>query len=528
MTKAKMENITRMATVLMDSNDAIIMQDFNGKILAWNRGAKDIYGYTEAEALEMNINNIVAESDREVALTLIEKIKHGEIVKSFELKRKTKDGRIIDVWLTITLLNDEKGEPSLIATTERDITERKLALKEKEKQAAELIIANKELHFQNEEKEKRAAELIKAKENAEEQKTKFEILSNVTFEGILVYDKGVPNDMNNSFAIMFGYTKDELLNKELVKLLIKKEYQKLTYNNIKKDYVFPYEVIGIKKDGTEFPIELEGNTFISKYNQKLRATAIRDITKRKQAEDEIKKHHEHLEELVKERTKNLKEKNNELEAFSYSVSHDLRAPLRSIDGFSKIILEDYFHSLDKLGKHYLQRIRAGSQKMGILIDDILKLSIIGRKSIKKEDVNLIDVTIEAYKILENEWKNRKINFVVGDCRIINCDANLIQLVFVNLFSNAIKFTKNETVAEIGFGCIQKDKITTFFVKDNGVGFDMKYADKLFSPFQRLHSTEEFEGTGIGLAIIKRIINRHDGKIWIESEINKGTSVYFTL
>ena len=220
--------------------------------------------------------------------------------------------------------------------------------------------------------------------------------------------------------------------------------------------------------------------------------------------------------------------NKELEAFSYSVSHDLRAPLRSIDGFSKIILEDYSHALDKQGKHYLERVRAGSQKMGKLIDELLNLSRIGKKSINKEPVNLKALANNLYIMLKNDWKDRKINFVIHDCPVINCDPNLIQNVLINLFSNAIKFTKNETIAEIEFGCKQKGKQTTFFVKDNGVGFDMKYADKLFSPFQRLHHAGEFEGTGIGLAIVQRIIYRHRGKIWVESEINKGTIFYFIL
>jgi PAS domain S-box-containing protein len=288
-----------------------------------------------------------------------------------------------------------------------------------------------------------------------------------------------------------------------------------------------------------------------------------DITERMQAERELQKHREHLEELVKKRTKELEEKNKtlkksqqamtylvedvnearaeldttnsklkdankELEAFSYSVSHDLRAPLRSIDGFSKILLEDYQDTLDKQGKHYFQRIRAGTQKMGQLIDDLLHLSRIGRQPLNKKSINLKTIANEVYQLLEPERKNRKVKFTVHKCPKTLADPNLMLNVFLNLLSNALKFTKNKPLTEIEFGCKEKDNKTIFFIKDNGVGFDMKLAGKLFSPFQRLHSNEEYEGSGIGLAIVQRIIFRHGGRIWIESEPNKGTTFYFTL
>ncbi|MCD4789279.1 MAG: PocR ligand-binding domain-containing protein, partial [Bacteroidales bacterium] len=278
----------------------------------------------------------------------------------------------------------------------------------------------------------------------------------------------------------------------------------------------------------------------------------RDVTKerklekdRKQAEEELKIHREHLEELVKERTKRIEDSqqalsyliedanearteldvinsklntaNKELESFSYSVSHDLRAPLRSIDGFSKILLEDYHDVLEKQGKHYLQRVRFGTQKMGQLIDDLLNLSRIGRQPLNKKTTNLKTIANEVYQLLEPERKNRKVKFTVHDCPETLADPNLMQNVFLNLLSNALKFTKNKPITEIEFGYIEKDNKAIFIIKDNGVGFDMKFANKLFSPFQRLHSNEEFEGSGIGLAIVQRIINKHGGKIWVESE-----------
>ena len=288
-----------------------------------------------------------------------------------------------------------------------------------------------------------------------------------------------------------------------------------------------------------------------------------EITVRKEAEEELAKHREHLEEMVRERTTELDKRiseveqlnsaminlmedlrvsnesletttrqlgyaNKELESFSYSVSHDLRAPLRAIDGFSKVLLEEYIDTLDEQGKHYLQRVRAGTQNMGQLIDDILNLSRIGRQPIKMKEIHLESIAKEVYKSMEIEWKDRKIDFTAHKCPSTHADSNLIKIVFTNLLSNAIKFTKNIEKAKIEIGSETKDKQTVFFVKDNGVGFDMKYSDKLFTPFQRLHRTEEYEGSGIGLAIVQRIIHRHGGKIWVESKLDKGTSFYFTL
>ena len=246
--------------------------------------------------------------------------------------------------------------------------------------------------------------------------------------------------------------------------------------------------------------------------------------RRQQAEEDIQRLNGELEHRLVE----LGAINRELETFSYSVSHDLRVPLRAIDGFSSALAEDYSSSLGKEGQGYLERVRAGVKNMNQLIEDLLNLSRIGRRPMNRRIASLEDVAKEAYQSLEQKWAKRKVNFVINPLPSVLVDPGLLGIVFTNLFSNALKFTRNCADAQIEVGSKIKDGEEIFFVKDNGVGFDMKYADKLFSPFQRLHSQEEYEGTGVGLATVRRIIHRHGGRIWAESRPGSGTTFYFTL
>jgi signal transduction histidine kinase len=244
--------------------------------------------------------------------------------------------------------------------------------------------------------------------------------------------------------------------------------------------------------------------------------------------DELHEYKDHLEELVNERTAELQRLNSELEAFSYSVSHDLRTPLRAIDGFSQALMEDYAEKLDETGLDYLARVRGASNNMSELIDDMLQLSSVTRADLIKETVDLTSVTnivIENHQLVEPD-KNVKIDIEQGLSCV--CDKKLITIVMNNLIGNAWKYTGKTDVAEILIGKQQIDGKDVFFVKDNGVGFDMQFADKLFGVFQRLHSAHEFSGTGVGLATAQRILNRHGGKIWANSVVGEGATFYFTV
>ena len=220
--------------------------------------------------------------------------------------------------------------------------------------------------------------------------------------------------------------------------------------------------------------------------------------------------------------------NRELESFSYSVSHDLRAPLRHIDGFTRILKEEYAPCLPADAVHYLDRVLTAVNHMGHLVDDLLNLGRIGRKELVRQTVKLDDIVRQAIDELPAGTEERGINWKITSLPEVDCDPGLLKLVFSNLLSNAVKFTRKVQTPSIEIGTKPSHGVTAFFVRDNGVGFNSKYADKLFGVFQRLHSQEDFEGTGVGLATVQRIISRHGGAIWANSEPGKGATFFFTL
>jgi PAS domain S-box-containing protein len=336
---------------------------------------------------------------------------------------------------------------------------------------------------------------------------------------------------NPAFARMFGHSVEEINDSPILS----------RHDPDSHDYVrrclaaadlhgnVQFESAMKRRDGIYFPTQQDIVSVRDEYNNLLyRVATVQDITERKKSEEEIHKLNESLEEKVNERTIKLEAINRELESFSYSVSHDLRAPLRAMDGFSLALLEDYGELLDDDGKNYLSRVRTASQHMARLIDDMLKISRVSRSEVNLQEINLSELVKKVTDELEERQPRQNLTLEIEQNVFAVADERLLQIALENLLGNAWKFTSKRERPVISFGHKHEDGETVYFIRDNGAGFDMTYANKLFGAFQRLHTVLEFEGTGIGLATVQRIINRHGGRIWAESRVGEGATFYFKL
>ena len=373
----------------------------------------------------------------------------------------------------------------------------------------------------------------------QESEERFNFAMNATQDGLFDWDL-ITNAIYYSpgWKKMLGYEYDELPNDFSI-------WEKLTHpEDVKKSWKMQQELTSKKRDRfeLEFKMKHKDGNWIDILS---RATAVFDvdgeairiigthvdISERKKLEKKLADYSKNLEVMVTQRTQELEMANKELESFAYSVSHDLRAPLRSLDGFSQALLEDYQTKLDEEGQDYLNRIRRASQNMGQLIDDLLKLSRIIRTEIEKQAVDLTSLAQDIVQRIQEQDPHREVELMVQSDLLYECDQNLVQVLLINLLGNAWKFTAKQPAAKIEFGVTNQFSdldSKVFFIRDNGIGFDTHYKNKLFLAFQRLHSNKDYPGTGIGLATAKRIIDRHGGRIWAESTEGNGSTFYFTL
>jgi PAS domain S-box-containing protein len=362
----------------------------------------------------------------------------------------------------------------------------------------------------------------RVEEELHESETKFRRLTETAFGGIAVSEKGKFIDVSDQFAVLFGYRQNELIGMYAADL-IASEVRGETVEKILSGYDKPYESLCLRKGGSTFPVEVCGKNYYSQ-GRELRVTAIRDITQRKIAEEEAKKLDRKLEQKVLE----LTEVNRELDAFNYTVSHDLKVPLVIIGGFTRRFLKGHGNNLDTKDKDMLNAIQGHTQKMERLINDLLAFSHVGRRKIKPTEINIGNLVTTVLEELKPLTEGRMIKYDIKTLPTAHGDQSLIKQVFINLFSNAIKFTTNKKTAIIEVGGLTEENENIYYVKDNGMGFNSQDSDKLFTVFQRLHGIEELEGSGIGLSVVQRIINKHGGRVWAEGRVDEGASFYFSL
>ena len=514
----------RLAAVVESSDDAIISKTLDGTITAWNPGAEKLFGYSSLEAVGKPMRMLLPPERAQEESAILARIGYGERVDHFETVRVRKDGKRVDVSVTISPIKNSSGAIVGASNIARDITEHKRAESDLAQHTEALARSRQELETQTltlrSVLESMAEGLVAADEQG-----KF-VIWNTAAEKIL--GLGPTNLPSEKWTEHYGLFLPDMVtpfpNNQLPLVLAIQGEASTTEMFVRNPEL---------TEGTW--IEVSGSP------RKDRdgivnggVVAFRDVTRRKADEREILRLNEDLELRVTERTAQLEAANKELESFSYSVSHDLRAPLRHIIGFSKMLVEEFGSTLDPAAHHYLERIQAGTQKMGLLVDELLNLARLGRHALNLRPTGLNALVAEVVTILqpdiEGRDKGREVEWLIADLPQLDCDPVLVTQVFQNLLANALKFTRKRAHAIIEVGC-QKEKESgqaVLMVRDNGTGFSMKYVDKLFGVFQRLHNAEDFEGTGIGLATVQRIVHKHGGRVWAEGEVDKGAAFYFTL
>lgn len=474
----------------------ILIRDLSDRIVFWNAGAEQMFGWKADEALDKVSHTLLhTEFPRPLEEIKARVLAHGHW--EGELVHVRKNGERIVVASRWVLHRDKQGKPKAILAVNNDVTE----------------------HRRLEEAE-RSSEL------------RYRRLFESAKDGILILDGNTGHivDVNPYLLQLLGFSKEEIVGKELWQLGFFEDIDasKLAFTELKARGYIRYENLPLKnRDGLVMMVEFVSNSYMAGARRVIQCN-IRDITERTRAEERIRGLNEELEERVADRTAELQTANRELEAFSYSVSHDLRAPLRHINGFSQALLEDYEDKLDEAGKGYLREVRGASQEMAQLIDDVLQLARVTRSEMRREEVDLSDLARTVAADLKKRNGRQGVTVKIEEGLAARGDKRLLRIVLTNLLDNAWKFTSKQDRAEILFGREQKNGEVFYFVRDNGAGFEMAYASKLFGAFQRLHTAGEFEGTGIGLATVQRIVHRHGGRVRAEGKLTEGATFYFSL
>jgi PAS domain S-box-containing protein len=492
---------SRYRGLLEAAPDAMVVVNQGGEIVLLNLQAEKQFGYRRDELVGKNVKSIIPEGFAERliadALRSTEDVLAQQIGTGIELTGRRKDGSDFPIEIMLSPLKSAEG--ILVTTAIRDITERKRA---------------EEALRESGERARIVAESVTDVIYEWDLKDKVEWYGDV--DSLMGYPAGgFPRTIDGWVAALHPE------DKERVWLAIESQLKGVAPYNV--DYRIA------EKDGGWRWWSARGTVLRDEQGQPRRwVGAVTDITERKRAEEEIQKLNEQLEERVAERTGQLEASKKEMEAFTYSVSHDLRAPLRHVDGFSKLLIEEHLAELSPDAQEYVATIRDSVLQMGMLIDDLLNLARLGRKQLSTQVTGLNSLAEEVMADLKRANPDRLIEWKVETLPFVECDPALMKQVFANLLSNAVKFTRPRQPAVIELGVTSHDGARAVFVRDNGVGFSMKYANKLFGVFQRLHRAEDFEGTGVGLATVQRIIHKHGGRVWAEAELDKGATFYFTL